>query len=186
MQCRRSVSLKWRIKLLCQHWGWHPGCPFKGGRPGNENGVGASLIGRLIAEGSSLRGQRGHPFLFFFFFPSLLDWPKNIFACPLDSFAMGIMLQVILGMLQFLLLTRIPTSHAKVCTHLTPGGLSGEVSPPHVGGLDAFFADYGDGHVFVSFLNDFVLAENMWHWRTYPLGQWHLSFCAGKCTIKAL
>lgn len=37
------------------------------------------------------------------------------FACPLDSCTMGIMLQVILGMFQFLLLTRIPTSHAKVC-----------------------------------------------------------------------
>lgn len=33
---------------------------------------------------------------------------------------MGIMLQVILGMFQFLLLARIPTSHAKVCMHLTP------------------------------------------------------------------
>lgn len=33
---------------------------------------------------------------------------------------MGIMLQVILGMFQFLLLSRIPTSHAKVCIdHLT-------------------------------------------------------------------
>lgn len=30
---------------------------------------------------------------------------------------MGIMLQVILGMFQFLLLTRIPTSHAKVCMY---------------------------------------------------------------------
>lgn len=72
---------------------------------------------------------------------------------------MGIMLQVILGMLQFLLLTRIPTSHAKVCTHLTPAGLSAEVRPPHVPGLDGFFADYGDSHALVSFLNDFVLAE---------------------------
>ncbi|XP_039975873.1 vascular endothelial growth factor A isoform X2 [Xiphias gladius] len=36
------------------------------------------------------------------------------FACPLDSCTMGIMLQVILGMFQFLLLTRIPTSHAKL------------------------------------------------------------------------
>lgn len=84
---------------------------------------------------------------------------------------MGIMLQVILGMLQFLLLTRIPTSHAKVCTHLTPAGLSGEVSPPHGGGLDRFFADYADSHVLVSFWNGFVLVENMWQWRSYPLGQ---------------
>lgn len=46
---------------------------------------------------------------------------QNIFfACPLDSCTMGIMLQVILGMFQFLLLTRIPTSQAKVCMRLTP------------------------------------------------------------------
>lgn len=42
---------------------------------------------------------------------------KIFFACPLDSCTMGIMLQVILGMFQFLLLTRIPTSHAKVCMY---------------------------------------------------------------------
>lgn len=66
---------------------------------------------------------------------------------------MGIMLQVILGMLQFLLLTRIPTSHAKVRTRLTPAGLSAEVSPPHVGGLGACFSQYGDSHVLVCFLN---------------------------------
>lgn len=84
---------------------------------------------------------------------------------------MGIMLQVILGMLQFLLLTRIPTSHAKVCTHLTPAGLSAEVSPPHGGGPDASFATCADSHVLVSFWNGFVLVGNMWHWRSYPLGQ---------------
>lgn len=44
----------------------------------------------------------------------ILDWPKNILACPLDCCTMGIMLQVILGMFQFLLLTKIPTSHAKL------------------------------------------------------------------------
>lgn len=77
---------------------------------------------------------------------------------------MGIMLQVILGMLQFLLLTRIPTSHAKVCTRLTPAGMSAEVSPPHVGG---FFADYSDSHVLVSLLYDFSGGE---HVASYPLG----------------
>lgn len=116
----------------------------------SENGVCASLIGRLIAEGSRLR--RGHPFFLFWI------GPKNIFACPLDSFAMGIMLQVILGMLQFLLLTRIPTSHAKVCTRLTPAGMSAEVSPPHVGG---FFRDYSDCHVLVSLLYDFSGGEHV-------------------------
>lgn len=74
---------------------------------------------------------------------------------------MGIMLQVILGMLQFLLLTRIPTSHAKVCTHLTPAGVFGEVSPPHVGGLGGFLADYGDSHVLVSLLYDFSGGEHV-------------------------
>lgn len=44
---------------------------------------------------------------------SILDWSKNILACPLDSCTMGIMLQVILGMFQFLLLAKIPTPHAK-------------------------------------------------------------------------
>uniref|UniRef100_A0A3Q3ENA8 Vascular endothelial growth factor Ba n=1 Tax=Labrus bergylta TaxID=56723 RepID=A0A3Q3ENA8_9LABR len=48
---------------------------------------------------------------------------KIFFACPLDSCTMGIMLQVILGMFQFLLLTRIPTSQAKLA-HWRPADSS--------------------------------------------------------------
>lgn len=80
---RQSFSLIWyKIKFSFQHRGCHHGRPSKEGRLENENGVSASLIGRLSGEGST-RPERPaflflcrigpkniyiYIFLFFFFF----------------------------------------------------------------------------------------------------------------------
>lgn len=60
-------------------------------------------------------GNRSHYSLVWYF-----GLGKNILACPLNSCTMGIMLKVILGMFQFLLLTKIQTSHAKIAQSKLP------------------------------------------------------------------
>lgn len=174
-----SQAQKDKVISLIQHWGCHPGCPLKEGETG-EWKRDFCVFNRTQERRKDTVGQATF-FIFFYWIG-----PKNIFTCPLDSCTMGIMLQVILGMFQFLLLTSIPTSHAKVCSLYAFGlnRLHEEVSLPSAMSSRDLFPAYSlwwsldwQKVAWHPFLNEFVL-ENMWDFYlcgSYPVGQWHLS-----------